>query len=195
MSASREQILRRVEEALEGRSVYGHPGSFPGGSLESRASARLERFRENFERAGGEVLVFSGTEEARSWLESFAEGFDSAAMGETVPDSLRPPIAGTDPAGAALGISMARCAIAETGSLVLEAVDGRRTQLLPPTHVVWVRAETILATTLEVLRGLNREPLPSAVGLHSGPSKSADIGQIMVRGIHGPGRLIAGVVC
>jgi L-lactate dehydrogenase complex protein LldG len=32
------------------------------------------------------------------------------------------------------------------------------------------------------------------VGFHSGPSKSADIGQILVRGVHGPGRLIAGLI-
>jgi L-lactate dehydrogenase complex protein LldG len=39
-----------------------------------------------------------------------------------------------------------------------------------------------------------KEDLPSAVGLHSGPSKSADIGHIMVKGVHGPGRLIAAVI-
>jgi len=36
--------------------------------------------------------------------------------------------------------------------------------------------------------------LPSAIALHSGPSKSADIGQVMVRGVHGPGRLIAAII-
>ena len=36
--------------------------------------------------------------------------------------------------------------------------------------------------------------LPSAIGLHSGPSKSADIGQVLVRGVHGPGRVIAVLV-
>ncbi len=195
MSASREKILRKVEEALEGRPVRDHPGSFPGGPphLQENASP-VERFKELFERAGGEVLMFSGPAEARSWLEGFAEEFESVSFGETIPESLRPSGGGTDPAIAKLGVSMARFAIAETGSLVLDARDGRRAQLLPPTHVVLLPAERVYVTALEALQDLSDEPLPSALGLHSGPSKSADIGQIMVRGIHGPGRLIAGIV-
>ena len=39
--------------------------------------------------------------------------------------------------------------------------------------------------------GAVRADLPAAIGLHSGPSKSADIGQVMVKGVHGPGRVIA----
>ena len=36
-----------------------------------------------------------------------------------------------------------------------------------------------------------RAGLPAALGLHSGPSKSADIGGTVVTGVHGPGRCIA----
>jgi L-lactate dehydrogenase complex protein LldG len=195
MSTSREEILRRVEEALLGRPAPGHPGSFSGGSshLQEKVSP-VERFKERFERAGGEVLVFSGSEEARSWLQEFSEEFESISVGETVPESLCPLAGGTDPGEADLGISMARCAIAETGSLVLDARDGRRTQLLPPTHLVLLPAERVYVAALEALLDLSSETLPSALGFHSGPSKSADIGQIMVRGIHGPGRLIAGII-
>jgi L-lactate dehydrogenase complex protein LldG len=39
-----------------------------------------------------------------------------------------------------------------------------------------------------------KEGLPSAMGLYSGPSKSADIGQILVKGVHGPGRLVVLIV-
>ena len=195
MSASREKVLRRVETALGDRPARDHPGSFPGGPFHSQgAVSPVERFRRNLEAAGGEVLVFSGLEDARSWLQRFAQEFDAATVGETVPESLRPQVREADPAKAGLGVSMARCAIAETGSLVLDARDGRRTQLLPPTHLVWVRAEAVFGTVLEALQVLSGEPLPSALGLHSGPSKSADIGQIMVQGIHGPGRLIAAIV-
>ncbi|MBT8396314.1 MAG: LUD domain-containing protein [Gemmatimonadetes bacterium] len=206
MSGSRERILGRVKEALAGRPASEYPGAFPGDPATNRGESALEaegddersrrvnRFREMMETAGAEVKTFNGVEEARAWLEAFVEGFSSGVYGRTVPESLRIPLEEREPAAAELGVSMARCAVAETGSLILDARDGRRSQLLPPTQVVWVWSRTIHGSALEFLRELNTEPLPSAVGLHSGPSKSADIGQIMVRGIHGPGRLIAGIL-
>ena len=97
------------------------------------------------------------------------------------------------PSRAELGVSMARCAVGETGSLVLGAEDGRGAQLLPPSHVIFVRESDIHSTLCGALASLKAE-LPSALGLHSGPSKSADIGQILVRGVHGPGRVVAVVI-
>jgi L-lactate dehydrogenase complex protein LldG len=94
---------------------------------------------------------------------------------------------------AALAVSMARGAIAETGSVLMDARDGRRSQLLPPTHVVFVRARDVHDTFRGAILAM-RDDLPSAIGLHSGPSKSADIGHVMVKGVHGPGRLIAVVI-
>jgi L-lactate dehydrogenase complex protein LldG len=88
---------------------------------------------------------------------------------------------------------MARGAIAETGSLLMDARDGRHAQLLPPTHVVFVHAQDVHATFREAVVVMKAD-LPSAIGLHSGPSKSADIAHVMVKGVHGPGRLIAVVI-
>jgi L-lactate dehydrogenase complex protein LldG len=95
-----------------------------------------------------------------------------------------------DPADSDVGISLAYGAVAETGSLIMTPQDGRRAQLLPPVHVVWVEEKMIFPMLYQALSTLGKD-LPSAVGLHSGPSKSADIGQILVKGVHGPGRLIA----
>jgi len=77
--------------------------------------------------------------------------------------------------------------------VVLDCGDGRRVQLLPPHHVVLVAKACIYSTLEEALAEL-RGCLPSALGLHSGPSKSADIGQVLVKRVHGPGRLICVVV-
>ena len=70
------------------------------------------------------------------------------------------------------------------------ARDGRRAQLLPPVLVVLLDATTVHATLADAL-GAVRDELPAAIGLHSCPSKSADIGQVMVKGVHRPGRVIA----
>jgi L-lactate dehydrogenase complex protein LldG len=145
------------------------------------------------EAAGAEVVRAESLPAARSWLGRFALDFKSATIGVTVPRELRPAISTTGSHEAELGISMARAAIAETGSLMMDARDGRRTQLLAPTHVVFVRSEDVYSTFREALVTV-RDDLPSALGLHSGPSKSADIAQTLVTGVHGPGRLIAVVI-
>jgi len=45
-----------------------------------------------------------------------------------------------------------------------------------------------------MITATTRPALPTALGLHSGPSKSADIGQVLVRGVHGPGRVVAVII-
>jgi L-lactate dehydrogenase complex protein LldG len=61
-------------------------------------------------------------------------------------------------------------------------------------HLVWLergRLHDELGSALEAARA--EGPLPAALALHSGPSKSADIGRIVVTGVHGPGRLVVAV--
>jgi L-lactate dehydrogenase complex protein LldG len=145
------------------------------------------------ESAGGRVVRAPSASDAAAWLATFARDFANAAVGESVPPALRPPLPGAAPDVAPLGVSHARAAIAETGSLIMDARDGRRAQLLTPTHVVFVRECDIHPTFREALLAV-RDDLPSALGLHSGPSKSADIGNVMVTGVHGPATLIAVVV-
>jgi L-lactate dehydrogenase complex protein LldG len=193
VSAARDAILGRIRSALLPRERAAHPGAFLGWRPDAAATDALGAFSEVFRKAGGEVVHVAGPGLARAWLEDFAAGCEAVAVGATFPADLLPDLRLAPPQSAALGISMAWGAVAETGTLVLEARDGRLTQLLPPVHVVLVRAVDVHATLGSALEALSGS-LPSAVGLHSGPSKSADIGQILVTGVHGPGRVIALVV-
>ncbi len=193
-AGSRERILARVRAALEGRVPIDAPGPFGSWRPHGAAAAKpIETFTAMLETAGGEVVAVPNDAAARDWLVRFSRDFSSVALGVTVPAALRPELPSAAPDAAALGISIAPGAIAETGSLLLDARDGRRAQLLPPTHVVLVRASDIHATFRDAVLSL-KDDLPSAIGLHSGPSKSADIGHVMVKGVHGPGRLIALVI-
>jgi L-lactate dehydrogenase complex protein LldG len=187
--SARTRILGSVREALAGREPTPHPGAF-GGWREQTPLPPVEAFIQTFTAAGGEVVRAEDDGAAAAWLADFSGAFSSAAVGRRVPPALRPALDERSPEVAELGVSMATCAIGETGSLVLDAGDGRRTQLLPPTHVVFVRATETHATLREALAS-SKAGLPSALGLHSGPSKSADIGQILVKGVHGPGRVVA----
>lgn len=187
----REAILARVREAVEGHEALDHPGALPFPDPEDGV---VEAFARRFRAAGGEVVELSGADEAARWLDELAAPLGSLAAGRDLPEALRPPLPDAPPSEADLGVSMARWAAADTGSLLLGPDGGRRGQLLPPVHLVWVRRDRIVATLAGALERAREENLPSALALHSGPSKSADIGQILVTGIHGPGRVVVGIL-
>jgi len=189
MSDARGRILERVRGALATRTPLDHPGHFAGWRPEAPSPDPALGFAALFTRSGGEVERAPSIEEARRWIQDFAADFDGIAVGSSLPAGLTPDGSVVSPDLAALGVSMARAAVAETGSLVLDARDGRRTQLLPPTHLVVLRRSDVFGTLAEALERLSAD-LTSALGLHSGPSKSADIGQILVKGVHGPGRVV-----
>jgi len=181
------RILARVRRALEGRPK-AHLPPHPHTPLpEDPVDLLLGRLREN----GAEAKRLS-REEAKAFALSLAQGLPGAAFGKTLPEDLRPPLPELPPEEAPLGLSYALFAVAETGSVALSSEEGRKAQLLPPTHLVFVEAGRVYGTLLEALEDL--KALPAALGLHSGPSKSADIGQVMVKGVHGPGRLVVAVL-
>lgn len=190
--SGRDRILSRIRATVLARGQTDHPGAFEGWRPTKRSSSAVQGFAELFRGAGGEVEQHAEGDVA-AWLAEFCGGFGSVSVGEGVPDELRPNLPVAPPDSAPLGMSMAAGAIAETGSLIIDARDGRRTQLLPPTHIVFVRERDIWATFREALLH-SQSDLPSAIGLHSGPSKSADIGRYLVRGVHGPGRVVAVVL-
>lgn len=191
-AAARSGILARVAASTARRPATEHPGTFEGWRPE-RAEAPVEEFRAMFERAGGEVVLLPDRGRATAWIAEFAGAFETVAIGSTLPPDLVPSRPPAQPERAALAVSKGTGAVAETGSLLLDARDGRRTQLLAPCHVVVVDASAVHATLRDALSTVHGD-LPSAIGLHSGPSKSADIGQVMVRGVHGPGRVVALIV-
>ena len=92
-----------------------------------------------------------------------------------------------------VGITGAFCAIAETGTLM--TLSGPRTpaavSLLPETHIAIVRASCIVPGMEEAWQRLRSRPgfTPRAVNFISGPSRTADIEQTVVLGVHGPYRV------
>jgi L-lactate dehydrogenase complex protein LldG len=89
-----------------------------------------------------------------------------------------------------VGLSRAVYALADTGSVVLAAGpdEPRARSLLPPVHVAILEAERILPGLPELFAELRGE-LPSALAIVTGPSRSADIEQKLVLGVHGPGEV------
>ncbi len=89
---------------------------------------------------------------------------------------------------AEVGLTRADFAIAASGSLVMGSGCGqhRLTSLVPPTNVVLISPTEIVGTLSEAIQRL---PTGNVV-MVTGPSRTADIEGVMVRGVHGPGELL-----
>jgi len=100
-------------------------------------------------------------------------------------------------AAADIGISSVDYALAATGTFVMLSShdEARLVSLLPPTHIAIFPRSRILANLDELLAILPRPAdQTSSMVLITGPSRTADIEQILVRGVHGPGEIYAVVV-
>jgi L-lactate utilization protein LutC len=93
---------------------------------------------------------------------------------------------------AAMGITGVDFVLAESGTLVLSsATEGTQlTSLAPPLHVALYRRQQVLASLEDVLERMqpaaNGAMSGRSIVLITGTSRTADIEQILVRGVHGP---------
>ncbi|MSO92346.1 MAG: lactate utilization protein C [Rhodospirillales bacterium] len=97
-----------------------------------------------------------------------------------------------------VGVGAAFAGVAETGTLVIQSGPESPTRLnvLPPTHIVVLRASAIVGTYEDVWARLRTEraskdgpTMPRTVNWITGPSRTADIEQTLLLGAHGPQRL------
>jgi L-lactate dehydrogenase complex protein LldG len=88
------------------------------------------------------------------------------------------------------GVSEAAWGIAETGSVVLRssAEEPRARSLLPEVHVSLLAESRILPDLTALFERLEGD-LPSALAIVTGPSRTADIEQTLIVGVHGPGEV------
>lgn len=93
------------------------------------------------------------------------------------------------------GISHAFAGVAESGTLVLLSGEDNPTTLnfLPDNHIIVVKASDLAGDYEEVWNRLRARHgkglMPRAVNMITGPSRSGDIGQVLLLGAHGPRRL------
>jgi len=97
-------------------------------------------------------------------------------------------------AAADIGITSVDYALAATGTFVMLSShnEARLISLLPPAHIAIIPRSRILANLDELLSIVPRPAdQTSSMVLITGPSRTADIEQILVRGVHGPGEVYA----
>jgi L-lactate dehydrogenase complex protein LldG len=199
--------LDRARKAAVARRLERHPrGTIPA-RARVNAEARIALLTEMLAKQGADVTRVRTPKEAVAAIASYLGTCN-------LPPRIR---MGTDPELAALpwreawdieramgpadpgdgaSLSHAVAAAAETGTLFLASGPHNPTSLnfLPEAHVVLVAAADIVGCYEEAfdrLRAIYGEGrLPRTVNLISGPSRTADIEQTIVRGAHGPKRLL-----
>jgi hypothetical protein len=199
---SRDNILHKIRTALgrgAGQAVADPPAArifVPQVSMEARVASMLERVRalageavESDDPRGFVGLAIAGKTAVASnapfLLKCGVAGLPGVRSGITDREELREVCATAD-----VGITSADYALADTGTLVMLSSprEARMISLLPPAHIAVVPRARIL-TGLDELFSLLPNPAKStsSLVLITGPSRTADIEQILVRGVHGPG--------
>jgi L-lactate dehydrogenase complex protein LldG len=208
--SARAEILADIRRALgvtgaeapRRRAVADRLAHAPQGIIPARCQRDVSLFRAEAER------VFASVTEVASATDVPAE-VAAYLRDSNLPAKLR---MGTDPLLAALpwdttnleiseghsdgldgvGLTHAFGAVAESGTLVLMSGNANPTTLnfLPETHIVVVAAENIVGAYEEIWEKLRvvygKGLMPRSVNFITGPSRSADIGQKIQLGAHGP---------
>ena len=209
---SRDNILHRIRTALgrsAGQGVAEPPPArirIPEVDMESRISTMFARI----EALAGKTHRAATPADARAFVAAAIEGKSAVASnapylaecgiatlagvrsGITDREELRGLCATAD-----VGITSADYALGDTGSLVMIASprEARLVSLLPPAHIAVVPRDRILTGLDELFSILpNPADVASSMVLITGPSRTADIEQILVRGVHGPGQITVVVV-
>lgn len=204
---ARDLILHKVRTAL-GRNAAQPPAPVPPVRLrvaEMPLAKRIDSLCSRVQALAGKTLEARSIAEANAYVAAVTQGFPAVASnapflrdcGVTDLPGVRSDFQDREALREAcatfrFGITSADYALADTGTLVMLAGpdEARLISLLPPVHLAIVSKERIL-TGLDEL--LTLVPMPveqrSSMVLITGPSRTADIEQILVRGVHGPGEI------
>jgi len=209
---SRDNILHKVRTAL-GRSAGQAVAAPPEVRLrvpEVAMEARIASFITRLEVLAGKAVRVGSMAEARDFDTAAIAGKTAAASnapylvecGVAALPGVRTGITGLAElrdvcAKVDIGITSADYALSDTGTLVMIAspAEARLMSLLPPAHLAVIPKERIL-TGLDELFTIVPNPaeITSSMVLITGPSRTADIEQILVRGVHGPGQVTVVIV-
>lgn len=209
---SRETVLHKVRTALgrnAGQTIEEPPPvrlRLPKVDIEERIAS----FRTRIEALAGKTYAARSVEDAREYAAGIIAGRSAVASnapilrecGITALPGVRTNVTGPEElrtlcATAAVGVTAADYALADTGTIVLlsSQQEARMISLLPPIYIAIVERARLL-TSLDELLALLPRPAEqtSSMVLITGPSRTADIEQILVRGVHGPGEIHVVVV-
>jgi L-lactate dehydrogenase complex protein LldG len=193
ISDDRSTVFHAISDALSGRTekaalpdwdaalvVCNPPQAFAN---------HAEHFRFKFEAAGGFTLV--GWSALNAWLDEhqLKAGYCDPEFAPHISSSARTISTTLDRSRVddyEFGITRATSAIAETGSLILteSGSSSRLGALAPWYHIAVLPIADILPDMPTAIASFGTERAALFV---TGPSKTADVEGILIKGVHGPG--------
>lgn len=210
--SAREAILSRLSSAVRGLPPGVPPGtgwSAPELELESR----VDTFARHMRSVHTDVRRVASGQWRKALAEIFAEKkpatlaygpgawFAGDLAGLLKQDGMPEPRPYTRDVeqfrdelfGLDASVTSAQAGIAETGAVLLVPGPGepRLLSLVPPLHIVLLRASDILSTFAQAIDSLDpASGMPPNSVLVTGPSKTADIELTLALGVHGPKELV-----
>jgi L-lactate dehydrogenase complex protein LldG len=212
MSTDRDRMLAAIRAGVARSPTRDAEKPVPlvpqRGQLAGRAL--VDMFRKQAEAASATVAEVASAADVPAAIAEYLKGRNLPARLRLAPD---PRIAGLDWAsqplleiskGASDGTDLTSVTpvlsgVAETGTLVVHSGPATPNTLhfLPETHVAVLYADELVGTYEEAWSALRKKfggdlsagAIPRTVSLVTGPSRSADIGKILLMGAHGPKRL------
>jgi L-lactate dehydrogenase complex protein LldG len=204
-----QQALKNVQVIEEAPSGYNRQPQ----PAQTGTAATLQRFVEMLAKVGGEGHILDGEEAVISVLRrllSDMRGYTALlpldpelvrlGIGRLLTENgltiLEPSVDNLESAAlGSLGITTAQAGLADTGTVVLVHTQerGRLAALLAPIHLVFLKISYVYLDKVTFLA----EAKPAGMDLAStpitwvtGPSLTADIEKVLVRGAHGPRRVV-----
>jgi L-lactate dehydrogenase complex protein LldG len=199
VSASKENILKKIRQALSQSTPIPFPNSEGNQSVYLPAKQELEiEFAEKFTGLLGKFIFCLNEQEMaeklnqlvthREWKNIYCREDKLVKMlnRKGIPDLTQSDLENCD-----AGITGCELLIARTGSIVMSSAQqsGRTVSVYSPIHLCIAYMDQLvydIREGLQLLKEKYKNNLPSLITFATGPSRTADIEKTLVVGVHGP---------
>ena len=207
MNPAKDRILKRLHDAREGRNL--NKQEIPANDMSiyvEQTQDLVESFRSKLEPLGGVFHQVGNLEDAANLIASIAkeENWNSVfcldpVLSTALMSKTEVRYSPEDFDTLQVGITQCEYLVAHLGSIIVSSgsYSGRRLHVFPETHVVVAHHEQLVMWIddgLQKIREKYEGIIPSMISNITGPSRTADIEKTLVKGMHGPRKLIV-ILC
>jgi L-lactate dehydrogenase complex protein LldG len=199
VSASKENILKKIRKALSNSTPLPFPNREGSNSIYHPAQQELEiEFAEQCTRLQGKFIYCLDTKELAVQLNGIIQHNQwtkifccEDKLAELLKNDLQISCPHNDLASCDASITSCEFLIARTGTIVLSAAQqsGRTVSVYAPIHICIAYTSQLvydIKDGLQLLKEKYPQSLPSLITFATGPSRTADIEKTLVVGVHGP---------